>query len=268
MQPLSSSPTEQPPASEIPLLVAEDEPVSQIVIQRLLARLGYSADIVATGVEALAALKKKKYALVLMDCQMPEMTGTEVTATVRSLPPGSMNREVPIVALTANVFAGERERFMAAGMNDFVAKPYDPDTVKRVLVKWLVAATVTPDVFDGNELLTRHYGDHTLAAELVELFVEKGRSYISAIGTALAAGDMAGARIPAHTLKGAAATLGAHGISAAAGDLEKAIGEGPMEVVLRLAESLAEEFERLLTVLSDQGWLDRPDHSVLERNGR
>jgi CheY-like chemotaxis protein len=110
--------------------VAEDNDINQIVTQQVLAKAGYSCDLVANGKEALAALAENDYDIVLMDCQMPEMDGLEATRLYRQQqqqePASGSTRQVPIIALTANAMQGDRERCTDAGMTDYLSKPINP----------------------------------------------------------------------------------------------------------------------------------------------
>jgi CheY-like chemotaxis protein len=109
------------------ILVAEDSPIIANLISTLLAKRSYSADIVGNGHLAVAAVQAKHYDLVLMDVQMPEMDGISATQAIRALP--GPERTVPIVALTANAFVGQRESYLAAGMDDCVTKPIQPSAL-------------------------------------------------------------------------------------------------------------------------------------------
>jgi PAS domain S-box-containing protein len=117
------------------VLVVEDNAVNQKVAVMLLAKLGVRADVASHGREAIDVLQRVPYSLVLMDCQMPEMNGYEATSEIRGR--SGLNQSVPIIAMTADVIEGSRERAIRAGMNDFVAKPVEIDELKQALKKWL-----------------------------------------------------------------------------------------------------------------------------------
>ena len=117
------------------ILLAEDNPVNQKVALRLLARLGFRADAVANGLEALDALGRTTYAAVLMDCQMPDMDGYEASRRIRRL--ADERSRVPIIALTASAQRGDRERCLAAGMSDYLAKPIREADLAAKLKLWV-----------------------------------------------------------------------------------------------------------------------------------
>ncbi len=119
------------------LLIAEDNIVNQKVALAILKKLGYQADAVSNGKEALAALRKDFYDLVLMDCQMPEMDGYEAAALIREPQSGVRNPQIPIIALTAHAMKGDRDKCLAGGMNDYISKPVKTATVADALEKWL-----------------------------------------------------------------------------------------------------------------------------------
>ena len=119
------------------VLVAEDNIVNQKVALRMLQRIGLHADAVANGLEALEALTRVDYDLVLMDCQMPEMDGYEASRAIRDRNSDVRNHDIPIVAMTANAMKGDREECLAAGMDDYVAKPVDVDSLAEVMARHL-----------------------------------------------------------------------------------------------------------------------------------
>ena len=117
------------------ILVAEDNKVNQKVIARMLQKLGHRVDVVADGLEAVNALRRVAYDLVFMDCQMPEMDGFGATRAIRAEEAGTPRR-IPIVALTANAMQGDREQCLAAGMDDYIAKPVTKQTLAATLERW------------------------------------------------------------------------------------------------------------------------------------
>jgi CheY-like chemotaxis protein/anti-sigma regulatory factor (Ser/Thr protein kinase) len=120
------------------ILLVEDNPINQMVAQKMLEKLGLKPAQANNGVEALAMLDKEAYDLVLMDCQMPEMDGFDATREIRKLSIKSINKQaIPIVAMTANVMSGDRERCIEIGMDDYIGKPVQRDQLESVLRKWV-----------------------------------------------------------------------------------------------------------------------------------
>jgi two-component system sensor histidine kinase/response regulator len=117
------------------ILVAEDNVVNQLVTRTMLDRLGYRADVVASGAEAIEALSEDRYAAVLMDCQMPAMDGYDATREIRRRQGGELH--TPVIAMTAGAMIADRERCLAAGMDDYIDKPVRTEELGRVLQIWV-----------------------------------------------------------------------------------------------------------------------------------
>jgi two-component system, sensor histidine kinase and response regulator len=124
------------PVRSLHILVAEDNVVNQRLAARMLEKAGHRADLVGNGQDAVAAIGRACYDLVLMDCQMPQLDGFEATRAIRVAEAGS-DRHVPIVALTANAMEGDRERCVAAGMDDYLSKPFTKQALAAVLERWV-----------------------------------------------------------------------------------------------------------------------------------
>ena len=124
------------------ILLAEDNPTNQTVAVAILTKLGHAVDAVANGGEAIRALRELPDDLVLMDCQMPEMDGYEATRWIRSSDAGVRNPHIPVIAMTAHAMKGDRERCLAAGMNDYICKPVQPKDLADTLARWLIKPAV------------------------------------------------------------------------------------------------------------------------------
>ena len=119
------------------ILIAEDNAINQKVIERMVQKLGYRVNLVSNGREAIDALARENYGIIFMDCQMPEMDGFEACREIRKRD-GSVR--VPIIAITANAMKGDRERCLAAGMDDYVSKPFKQDDLRTVIQRWMPTA--------------------------------------------------------------------------------------------------------------------------------
>ncbi len=238
---------------KVRILLAEDNVINQQLGVGMLKGMGLRVDVVANGVEALRALQTLPYDLVLMDVQMPELDGIEATRQIRLSPATVLNPRIPIIALTACAMQGDRDRFLAAGMNDHVAKPVSPQALVAALERWLPAvgdsanqpetnaatrppaaeAWLPPEplaapVLDRAGLLARLDGDEDAAQEILAAFRDDLPRQIAALQAALAGGDAAAASRQAHTLKGVAANVGAERLRAVATALETAAQAGDL----------------------------------------
>ena len=220
---------EQPapvPAAGSRLLVAEDNPVNQLVIQGMLAKRGYSADIVATGREALEALDRQHHAAVLMDVQMPELDGYEATRRMRASEDG--DPRVPIIAMTAGAMEGDREAALDAGMDDYLTKPLRPEALDAVLERWLGAAPepahAEPLVDDSRiQSFRENYPD--IVERLIALFVDSTPPLLQQLDAAAETGDEERVRRLAHKLKSSCDNVGASRMAALCRALEHPNGD-------------------------------------------
>jgi len=253
------------------ILMAEDNAVNRKVALRQLKKLGYTADSVTNGVAAVEAMRSSPYDIVLMDCHMPELDGFEATRLIRQLEgSGEMagGKPVWIVALTANALEGDRERCLAAGMNDYVSKPVKLPELQAVLQHAAgvsrpvvpvvpvpaeadgagAAECVDPAILAGLRDL-RVPGEPDPLAEFIDLFLEDVPSRLRAIKAALAKPDAAALKEAAHSLKGSANNLGARPLARLCADLEKLGAQEDVAAALRLLPELSGEFERVRFVL-------------------
>ncbi len=201
------------------ILLAEDNPVNQKVALRMLERIGFSADVANNGLEALDALEQKKYDIILMDMQMPEMDGLEATRRIVEKYDESIRPY--IIALTANAMQGDRERCIAAGMNDYISKPIRMEDLHEAFDRCPVKAgaeeeaggeeeagtVINVQVLD--ELVTMLGNDIDFASGLIHDFIEDGEELLGNIRSALEGGNAPELERAAHTLKSSSATFGA-----------------------------------------------------------
>ncbi|MBE7368865.1 PAS domain-containing hybrid sensor histidine kinase/response regulator [Ramlibacter pallidus] len=228
------------------ILLAEDNEVNQLVAQRLLAKLGYPNVTVAfTGREAVEACRTGRYDLVLMDCQMPVMDGLEASRVLRE-----DGMQAPIIAFTASATSGDRDRCLAAGMNDYLTKPVEMAVLADKLQRWLgdapvVAPESAPPVeaapalpaFDSSAIEERFYGDLELFQQAREIFLRQTREGLQ---KSIGISDGLELKRLAHRIRGSAATLGAMQLAAVCGRLEdEAEGLQPAQMQAGVQEAIA-----------------------------
>jgi signal transduction histidine kinase/DNA-binding response OmpR family regulator/tetratricopeptide (TPR) repeat protein len=236
------------------ILLVEDNPINQELACDLLHAAGIGVDVAADGREALAALERARYDAVLMDCQMPVMDGYEATRALRERPG---LQALPVIAMTANAMAGEREKVLAAGMNDHLAKPVQVDELFATLERWLVRPSsapvpaAAPEPVPGLDLgagLAAMNGNQALYQRMLGKFRLHEADFEARVRHAQAQGDTMAAVRCAHDLKGLAGTLGMPGVQQAATALEAALlrvheqgtGEAAIEPLLQeVARQLA-----------------------------
>lgn len=298
-----TAPAPPAPASNAPLaamverrgariLVAEDNEVNQQVALSILRKLGLHADAVDNGAQAIAALTASRYDLVLMDVQMPELDGLEATRLIRQPQADVRDHAIPIVAMTAAAMPGDRERCLAAGMNDYTTKPVSPEGLIHVLNRWLPqepAAAVAPapedrgragerptlppeaaataaaptapapgappdelPIFDRAGVLER-LADEELVELILDRFLETAPAQLASLRSLLDAGDAAGAERQAHSLKGAAANVGGQRLRRAAFAAEQAARARDLPEAAGQLDEMELEFARFQAAVQGKG---------------
>ncbi|MBW4054458.1 MAG: response regulator [Proteobacteria bacterium] len=235
------------------ILLAEDNAINQKVAQALLNKLGYKADTVANGQEAVRALELINYDLVLMDCLMPEMDGFEATAMIRNVRSNVLNHAVPVIAMTANAMVGDRDTCIEAGMNDYLAKPVKKEELAEVLGKWLKTGDLKsaprlmkgkiPDMlllFDEAELLDHFDGDRDFVHSILDDALQEIPVDIETLKELSAGVDSQGVRLQAHTMKGLAGNVCTPALQEVCFKIESAAKDGDLES----ARELITELER------------------------
>jgi CheY-like chemotaxis protein/HPt (histidine-containing phosphotransfer) domain-containing protein len=263
------------------ILVAEDHFVNQQLFKTILEKRGYETILAGNGREAVEMAGSQHIDLIFMDVHMPEMNGYEAARTLRE-----RGFEVPIVAVTANVTRGERERCIEAGMNDYLAKPFKSHDLTPLLHRWLTArsaasgpseesdgaaaatgseAPAAPEaapesaesgngarsVFEYQDALAAFMGQPEVVSKVVAKFMDRTASQIEEIRGQLESGDFENARIVAHTIKGGAWNLEARRLGDAAALLEETTRNEDREGSERELARVATEFEALQSRISE-----------------
>ena len=239
------------------VLVAEDNAVNQRVALRLLQRLGYRADVVANGLEVIDAVERQDYDVVLMDIQMPEMDGLQAARWIVQRR-GAIG--LPrIVAMTANAMPGDREAYIAAGMDGYVAKPINLEELASAMAGVSSFAQASPGTQGRRAVLDRSRLDHLLSMqdtgepnlvfEVIDLFVADAPGHVEALRQALEAGDTRLLARTAHRLLSATQNIGAHNMSSLCLEIERLGRLGEMGVLASMVPNLARELEKVCDAL-------------------
>jgi CheY-like chemotaxis protein len=267
----------QQPASSIKhqassrILLAEDNIPNQKVALAVLRKYGLSADIANNGREAVEALRKTSYDLVLMDMQMPETDGVEAARIIRNPDSGVLNPDVPIVAMTANATAEDRKKCEDAGMNGYISKPIDPDRLFSVLNTYLKpeqmetayekempenetrvsgSAFLIPAIFDYQEALGRVKGNSEFLHSLIKNMPDYLSRELQKLKTALNEKTAENIRLHAHTIRGMCANISAHRLTDIASRIETAGKDGRTDIE-DLLKGLEEEIRIFNAVLGE-----------------
>ncbi len=255
------------------VLLVEDNQTNQLVASRLLEKFGLSVETASNGAQAVKSLAERKFDLVFMDVQMPEMDGLEATRRIREGACCEKNAGVPIVALTAHAMSGDMQKCLDAGMDDYLPKPVEAKTLRETLERWIPGRETAGEedgvpeapgespgnpkeeksspVFDKESLLERLEEDQDLVEFMVRTFLQEVPGKWEALREVVERKEWDRAERLAHNLKGAAATVGAEALRGAAQDLEEAIRKGSPGETAALLEVLGDRLSRLKTALEE-----------------
>ena len=251
---------EQEIGHHLRILLVEDNPTNQLVATAMLEKFGCRVDVAGNGWEGVQAVRDLSYDAVLMDMRMPEMDGPTAARAIRALP-GPM-RDVPIIALTANAFAHDRDTCLAAGMNDFLPKPFSATALRAAILAAVAkakpdpAASPVPGHAEGEDVDLIQLGDlvdgcsEADATRFLAMFLQETEARLARMRGAAAAGELPALAVEAHSLKGAATTFSCPRLGAAAAALEVAADAGVGNEVPGLLDEVAQAFERASGILS------------------
>ncbi len=243
------------------ILVAEDDPINQMVLRQLLERRSHKITIVDNGQSAVSLSKHEQFDLILMDLQMPELNGLQATRAIREYEQ-STGEHLPIVALTANATAEDRRRCLAAGMDSHLTKPIEVDALYATIAalihstqkdtsELLIDQEDAVSMFDFDEVTERCGGDKELAIELLQMFHDSWPESLDTIEAAIADQDADLLERTAHTLKGTASTLSAGEVSKIAYDLQVAGKNADFDASRTLTQKLARALKRVDSHLAE-----------------
>jgi len=250
------------------LLLVEDNEINQMVASGILTELGYTVDIANDGLEALELVERSAYRAVLMDCQMPNMDGYQATSELRRResaapqlddhldnPDSTLPRRVPIIAMTAAALKEDRDRCLAAGMDDYLTKPIQPDELAATMTRWTnaattpapqattTAATSTEQAITNRLQVLRDTVPEPMVQKLVTSFLKRAPAYLTDLANALDRRDANALANTAHSFNGAASNLGASAVATLCDELETLGRNGGLQLAPDLLNRLRTEYE-------------------------
>jgi CheY-like chemotaxis protein len=229
------------------ILLAEDNPINQEVARVIVENFGCHIEVVENGYDVLTALERRHYDLVLMDCQMPEMDGFEATCAIRQREAATAQQPLPIIALTANAIQGDRERCLAAGMSDYLSKPFTEEQLHAILVRWLPGhaeqeAKLTPPDLSHTPTLTvepssandspidpktianlramENEAHPDVLGKVAQMYLDRAPTMLNTLRAAVLRGDAADMQKAAHSFKSSSGNVGASTLAALCKELE------------------------------------------------
>jgi len=256
------------------VLVAEDNAVNQAVAQGMLSAIDVEAIVAKNGNEAVEQFLCHSFDAVLMDCQMPELDGYQATQAIRQLESESHEQPVTIIAVTANALVGDREKCVAAGMNDYLSKPFTGEQLYTVLSKYLEHSeripdqgakddtaresvtpvsrhstpAIDPSVLDALSQLQQS-GSPDLVNRVVQAYLESSRELVTKLRSAIDSADADSVTASAHTLKSSSANVGALKLADLCKTLETAARQGDLSAAPQLRQKIQQEYQQVIEAL-------------------
>ncbi len=273
------APHKKPTFRDKRVLLVEDNRVNQLVAEEMLTALGIKVVVTENGEEAIQKVSSEDtpFDLILMDCQMPVMDGYQATRALRHGRAGDQHQSTPVIAMTAHAMTGDKERCLASGMNDYLAKPVDPGLLTSMLERWLLADDGSQDstvsdravviksqpetgemIWDRQQALKRVVGNEKLLNQLIDMFRSEQPVRLSEMTQLLDGGRYEALREVAHNLKGVAGNLGLVAIQKVASKLDQDIRTGNTETAEMLLDELHEETARLTELVETSNEAEAP----------
>ena len=263
---------------DVKLLLVDDNATNQLVANGILDTMGLDADVANNGQEALEAMQRAQenntpYSLVFMDCQMPVMDGYAATGAIKNGEVGENYKTTPVIAMTANAMQGDKEKCYAAGMDDYISKPIDPELLKTKLIKHLLngevqytaeiqeaitqvestTQEVDLNVWDENLAVQRLGGSHEILKKILVVFLDELATQVKELKIALDNKDEDTIRLHAHSIKGGAGNVSANKLQELAKSIELAAKDGDIDIAILEEEFFALEVaaKELSEILQD-----------------
>ena len=261
---------------DVKLLLVDDNTTNQLVANGILDSLGLNAEIANNGKDAIDMMMKaqkhgKAYSLVFMDCQMPIMDGYAATIAIKKGEAGEVYKTKPVIAMTANAMQGDKEKCFAAGMDDYISKPIDPEILKSKLVTYLLGgileyeeetrelkaepkkhkSTLDRSIWNKEEVLVRLGGSEEILKQIIAVFKREMKEELEKLLEALNKEDRESIRLHAHTIKGASANMGAEQLQRVAKEIELSSQEQGLEFLKEKYKLLEQALRKLLSLLDD-----------------
>ena len=248
------------------ILLAEDNIVNQEVAKSMLNKLGLNVDVAVNGIEALKALETDPYDLVFMDIQMPEMDGLDATHQIRVKGSSVLDRDIPVIAMTAHAMIGDEDLCIKAGMDGYISKPFSLKELTEMLGKWLVPTQITNEDQDtiekgtngsidsyilDKEALVERIDDQDVRKHIISIFLTDMPEQFSHLKEDLDKEELQEVMGYAHKIKGASANISAIALSNIAAEVEKAAKSGNMEDVISMLPEFEKQYELLVDVLKE-----------------